>query len=242
MILGISGLAGSGKDTVAEFLGKDLRFATVSFADPLKRIARDVYDFTDEQLWGPSANRNKADERYRRPHTWIEPGSPCACCGCLFEDAGDRACYLTPRYALQTLGTEWGRHCYPETWSEMGVRTAQKLLQSTQDGGTPGWHSLYYSPQQGLWQGHNLHEIPAVGIPDVRFVNEMEIIRRAGGKNLRVKRKGAGLRGGAALHKSEVEQASIPDELFDAVLVNDGTLDELRAKAHDTAVRLGARG
>ena len=48
MILGISGLAGSGKDTVADILVKHQQCVKVSFADPLKRICRDVFDFTDE--------------------------------------------------------------------------------------------------------------------------------------------------------------------------------------------------
>ena len=51
MILGISGLAGSGKDQFATYLGP-VGAVTVALADPLKRIARDVYAFTDEQLWG----------------------------------------------------------------------------------------------------------------------------------------------------------------------------------------------
>ena len=87
MILGISGLANSGKDTVAEFLAKDLLSTTISMADPLKRIARDVYAFTDDQLWGPSANRNAPDPRYPRAHTWVRGDRHadlemvCSCCG-----------------------------------------------------------------------------------------------------------------------------------------------------------------
>lgn len=75
MIIGISGLvindegvavgtAGSGKDTLADLLRDNDKFVKIALADPLKRIARDVYDFTDEQLWGPSANRNEPDKRY----------------------------------------------------------------------------------------------------------------------------------------------------------------------------------
>jgi hypothetical protein len=67
-------------------------------------------------------------------------------------------------------------------------------------------------------------------LPDVRFSNEIAGIRRAGGKVIRVIREGAGLTGVAGLHASEAEQASIPDSALDAVLDNNGTLEELRAK------------
>ena len=54
MIIGVAGLAGSGKNAVAEILVKKYGFAMVSFADPLKRYAMEIYDFTEEQLWGKS--------------------------------------------------------------------------------------------------------------------------------------------------------------------------------------------
>ena len=36
----------------------------------MKRIARDVFGFSDEQLYGPSEMRNAPDERYPREHEW----------------------------------------------------------------------------------------------------------------------------------------------------------------------------
>lgn len=66
MIIGIAGRAGSGKDTVADLLVRDHRFVKIAFADPLKRICKKVFDFTDEQFWGPSSARNGPDKRYLR--------------------------------------------------------------------------------------------------------------------------------------------------------------------------------
>jgi hypothetical protein len=232
----------------------------VALADPLKRIARDVYAFTDTQLWGPSAERNKPDERYPREHTFPYndmslklPADDreargramvCSCCGwnggSLRRDGSEPPpCYLTPRYALQLLGTEWGRQCYPDTWAALCVRTAKRLLESTfEDCKTPGFHPLYYTPAQGLYQGNNPRQVEVVTVSDVRFLNEMRVIREAGGKIVRVRRPGAGLGGSAGLHPSEAEQAGIPDEDFDFVVENTGSLADLKEEVRKLAQRL----
>jgi hypothetical protein len=198
MLLGISGLAGSGKDTVANMLIEESGFTKVSLADPLKRIARDVYAFTDEQLWGPSEFRNGPDKRYPR-----EDGS-----------------YLSPREALQKLGTEWGRECYRNTWVDLCIRTAQTLLEPA---------SIWdYNQKDGLHSRGFEVGIKGVAVPDVRFRNELAAIHGAGGKVIRVSRPGAGLGGLGGMHPSETEQASISDQEFDFVVQNTGTLEDLR--------------
>jgi len=42
-IIAISGLAGSGKDTAADFLVKNHGFCKISFADEMKRIVMRLY-------------------------------------------------------------------------------------------------------------------------------------------------------------------------------------------------------
>jgi len=241
-ILGISGFAGSGKDQLAKYLAP-FGATNVALADPLKRIVRDVYDFTDEQLWGPSAERNKPDPRYPRDHNWkvtpsedesILGGWSCACCGASREvgqPPSTAQCFLTPRYTLQLLGTEFGRHCFYDTWAVKCVRTAKTLLE-----GQSG-----YSPKTGLVPfPETVFTVPPkiVTISDVRFKNEMKVIREAGGKLLRVKRTEAGLKGTAALHPSESEQAGIPDKDFDIIVDNDGTLDDLQEMVRQLAQTL----
>lgn len=213
MILGISGVAGAGKDTVADMLVKK-GWVKVSLADPLKRICKDVFAFSDEQLWGPSECRNIPDERYPRwstygkllPHTVIHKS-------------------LTPRRALQLCGTEFGRACYPNVWINYALRMAKEIL----DGG------YVYTPQSGLVSeyGHpNAPKLPYIGvvIPDVRFRNEMDAILAAGGKLVRIVRSVAGLSGDAGQHVSETEQAKVPDEFFDQILRNDFSLDALQSQ------------
>lgn len=278
MILGICGLAGSGKDSVGNFICQDFGFVRMAFADSMKRIVRDVYDFTDQQLWGPSEFRNAPDMRYpRAAHTWAKlptrerplneeekvkwPEAQhaverdwygCACCGLeaqtkrVFADEHDEQwkigdvgpCFLTPRYALQQLGTGWGRDCYGDTWVMVTLRHAKLLL--GMESGEPGGY--WYDQKRGLMGNVATNHIPdfqpGVILTDVRYLNEIRAIKAAGGKVVRVVRPGAGLTGGAALHSSETEQAGLPDSEFDAVIPNDEDLDALRSRVHHTTVNV----
>jgi hypothetical protein len=58
------GEAGSGKDTVAAMIVEKYNGVSVAMADPMKRLAMRAFGFTEDQLWGPSANRNALDPRY----------------------------------------------------------------------------------------------------------------------------------------------------------------------------------
>jgi hypothetical protein len=207
-IVGISGLAGAGKDTVARILVERLGFEQIALADPMKRAVADWFGWDAARLWGPSENRNAPDPRYPRKEV---DGTDA------LGDIVYRTSYLTPRQALQQLGTQWGRECYQDVWVDYALRTARVLL----SGGCT------YGPVSGLQPAAPDYRAKGVAISDVRFRNELEAIRRAGGIVLRVVRPGAGLAGAAAGHASEVEQQSIPDTDFDAVIRNTGTIDEL---------------
>jgi hypothetical protein len=202
-IIGVCGQAGAGKDTIADFLVKDHKFVKLSFADPLKRICHDVFDFSEEQLWGPSSARNAEDKRYPRSPFGSEKVTE----------------FLTPRYALQRLGTEFGRDCYAPIWVELAIRQAKTILEQ----------NVSYDRVRGIIP-NLMGPKRGVVIPDVRFRNELEAIKAAGGKVVRVVRPGAGLEGAAALHPSEVEMQSIPDSDFDRVIVNNGSLQDLKTK------------
>jgi hypothetical protein len=272
MILGICGLAGSGKDTAAKFVIDDHRFIPMAFADEMKRICKRVYGFTDDQLWGPSASRNAVDKRYPRSHhtwtklpkreageslhdgrliTWYEDRwEGCACCGveALFVEVepggpvrapeGLGPCFLTPRYALQQLGTGWGRDCYWNTWVDVTIRDARLLLGWDREVAGGYWYDRAFGLQSNILTNRIPDYIPGVVVTDCRYLNEIQAIKTAGGKVVRVVRPGAGLQGGAALHSSETEQATIPDEAFDAVIVNDESLEALQSRVHHTTVTL----
>lgn len=153
MIIGIIGGVGSGKSTVANILVSE-GYVEIAFADPLKRIVKQMYDFTDAQLWGPSSKRAEPVTRY-----------PLASGG-----------FLTPRLALQRIGTEVGRQLYMNTWVDMALRDAELVLKERR----------VYSQVTGTNPAARyLFEPKGVVISDVRFPNEAEAILRAGGGLLR---------------------------------------------------------
>jgi hypothetical protein len=222
MIVGITGLAGSGKDTLADILVSKHGYVRVSLADPLKRICKEVFDFSDDQLWGPSQRRNEPDTRYPREHSLH--GDKCLCCGQQHDYMHEfKTCYLTPRYALQTMGTEWGRNCHGDTWVRYAMRVAKRIL----DPGVnhPNW--VWYTPQTGAQPSGNTTWVKPQGvvIPDVRFLNEMAAIRSGGGKLLRIKRPG--FEKPQWNHVRETEQLQKADDYFDSVVLNSGTIEEL---------------
>lgn len=205
MIIGFSGLAGSGKTTAASFLVKNHGFVSMGLADEMKRMVQKVFAFSDDQVWGSSEHRNAPDLRYPR------------------EQFGSGiALYLTPRYALQKLGTEWGRDCYNDIWVDFTLRKAKQLLTEP---------TLRYNANSGVYQVLYPAEFDrgakGVAISDVRFKNEMAAIKKAGGFLVRLKR-GKGLSGEAGAHPSETEQLEVPDNYFDAVIDNRAfSLEEL---------------
>lgn len=211
-LIALVGKAGSGKNTVARLIPGAVEFA---FADPMKDFCRDVFGFSDEQVRGSSEARSQPDPRYPREHGPFSLAGVCACCGwrCVVDGrvvlAGSElepTCYLTPRFALQTLGTEWGRECHPDVWARYGVRRALATLSCPQNG-----------PRAAV-------------ITDCRFVNEARVVREAGGQVWRIVRPGAGLAGAAGQHPSEVEQDSPEMEaLVTHTIRNDGTLEDLAA-------------
>jgi hypothetical protein len=238
ILLAVSGHSGAGKDTIADYLTKVHAFTKVGLADPLKRICFDVYAFTEDQLWGPSEMRNAPDSRYLREAagsrgttflgymdvtgTFYEKYKHLIVDGSLPAPPVD--IYLTPRYALQTLGTEWGRGCYKDTWLDYGLDVARNVM----DGGGS------YTAKDGLHlysriESNEAAQSPGVVFSDIRFKNEFEKVRAAGGFLIRVLRSSANgkLSSGVTDHASEEEQNEIEDSYFDAVIHNDGTKEEL---------------
>lgn len=204
-IIGINGKAKSGKDTLADIFVRRYGFVKIAFADPIKRICAEVFGFSREQLWGDL--KEAPDLRF--PHKFSAPDEP--------------AEYLTPRYAFQTLGTEWGRHCSPDTWVRSLLVTADHIARGA-----------FYTPMSGVQYVSELKpRYAGIVVPDARYANELREIRNVGGTTVRISRETAGLEGAAGQHSSEVEQDSLPLSLFEFVIPNEGTLEELAVHAGD---------
>ena len=101
-VIALAGRAGSGKSTLAKYLVENHGYTLVKFADILKDMLRSL-GLTDYELEG---------------------------------DGKEKPCYLlggkTPRLAMQTLGTEWGRlTIFPDIWVEAWYRRANDILQAS---------------------------------------------------------------------------------------------------------------
>lgn len=51
MLIGLTGRAGAGKDTLADLMWKHLEFTRLAFADPLKRAAQEIFGLSEAQTW-----------------------------------------------------------------------------------------------------------------------------------------------------------------------------------------------
>lgn len=143
LIIGLTGLAGSGKSTAAMHLVERHGFQRVRFAGPLKAMLA-ALGCTPAEIDGDRKEM------------------PC-------ELLGGK----TPRWAMQTLGTEWGRNLIA---SDLWIRAWQHAVAQVPAG------------------------VPIV-VDDCRFANEAAAIQAAGGSIIRIVRPGAGA--GAAGHSSE---------------------------------------
>lgn len=191
MIIVLGGVRSSGKDTVGALLVNYYGFKKEAFANPLKEMVRHAFPaFTDEDLYGPSKNRENRYKQYPFSGICVACGSTCddyldhwKCmnCGASYPD------HVNPRIALQTLGTEWGRRLTPDVW----VNAA--------------FHRIAQDP------GSNYV------ITDCRFHNEVAVSHDHDAFVVKLTR---GLKSSSDTHPSEAEFGTIPEHLFDYVLDN----------------------
>ena len=180
IIIGLAGPAGAGKTEVAKHLVDQYGFKRHGFAEPLKRMLAAL-------------------------------GVPHEClCGSRKNEPLDILGGKTARWAMQTLGTEWGRDLIgPQLW----VRAWLNDIGST-----------------SLLLGYNhTHVID----DDVRFGNEIDVIRKLGGFIVHVSRPGHEGAGVGKVHASERLGSSFVGGA-DVKIINHSTgLDDLRASADD---------
>jgi hypothetical protein len=136
-LVGITGRKGHGKDTIGKTLCQDYGFTRLAFGDTLKEVCRDIFGFSDEQLYG--------DEKEVIDPYWR----------------------VVPRDVYQVIGTELLRNTLPRYFPHLGKNIWVESLEKK-----------YGESYKGK----------RVVITDVRFQNEIDMIRRHGGVILRVKR------------------------------------------------------
>jgi hypothetical protein len=181
--LGICGYAQVGKDTAAAVAVRYFGFHAYSFAEPLKAACAELFD------WGPEwfTGEGKA----RRDPRWG----------------------ITPREALQLLGTEYGQIDLQRV-PEFAAKTGRCL-----------W-------ARRVFESVKSNDHARVVISDLRFPHEVDEIRARRGQVVRVHRPGVGPRN---LHESEIAVDAIEP---DANVINDGTLGEFELRVAEVIAGL----
>lgn len=231
-IIGLTGLKRSGKDATAQCLVDEHGYARVAFADPVKRILADLdpYVCLPPEVHSVSQMYMEIGTLERRIVTAFRQHAVAAMpnshvtmairrldpllAGAMrlsdaLEDAGgdwdrlkegsedaSQQVVTEIRRLQQMLGTEVARNMISQT---IWVDTAMQLVKQLRQSGTP------------------------VVISDIRFDNEAQAVRVAGGVVVEIYRPSLEDRATDG-HASEHGVAS---ELIDHTIVNDGTLEDL---------------
>lgn len=231
-LLGMTGRAGSGKDTAAGMLSDMLGFETYALASPIKNLVNSLfgwgYDHSEGSLKeqelavtfssvGFGLFKHSWNEYNLELHTGEKPVP--AALGILntlglnhTDTFGEVIGFISPRKAYQLVGTEWGRSFKDTLWLDIasdGLRTRAESDDSWEHG----------SIKRGTI------------ITDIRFPNERDWLESMNGKLVHLDRGGY-TRTEETSHSSE---AGLEVGEDDWVLYNKGSLSDLRESVADIA-------
>ncbi len=133
---------------------------------------------------------------------------------------------LTVRECLQKIGTDCFRNLQQDVWVNYLLKTIKKFQSDPYN---------KYSPEKGIYKNNDVFDFLGknenIVIPDGRFINEIEILRQHKAYIIRIVKDSSGLSDEKGNHLSETEQNSIPDNKFDDIIENNGSLEDLYIKA-----------
>lgn len=243
--------SGHGKDFCGQWLATNQNFIMMAFADHIKRFCATVFkEFTDEALWGDAALRNiEVPVEWERAQFRMTWGVDDWIMQITNLSIDQRAAYkelvkkwfldlqhraftdaqirgnISPRIALQLLGTEYGRQFQQDIWSSYLLKEVIPKVP-----GNTYKRNFGVAPGSAEWTKRS---VSGVVITDCRFGSELAAVQAHGGFVVKVvrnslKNKANGAEeAGIKNHASEAEMRSIPDEAFDLILEMDDGADNV---------------
>lgn len=137
LLIGICGQKGVGKDTLSDYIIQKYNCEQYAFAYPLKKLIKDLFDLSNEQLYG--STKEVVDKRWN----------------------------TTPRKLMQYIGTELFRNQLKNLIPELNFENL--------------WIRKFDD-----WYNENRHN--NIIISDIRFIDEMEAVKKNGGIIIKVDR------------------------------------------------------
>lgn len=169
-LVGITGKARTGKDTIAEHMASNHKFHRYSFAAPIKVACKAMFGWNEQHTEGE------------------------------LKEVVDLRFNISPRQAMQKLGTEFGREMVnPDMWVTRADVEYQRIL-----------HNEMLT---GYMNG--------MVVPDVRFENEAQWVRDNGGIIVHVTRSQA-----KPVNPHSSEEGIAPKDT-DVIITNNDSLDDL---------------
>ena len=235
MLIGISGYAGSGKDTTGEALRyliaranhhihPDIKFSKEvcytesqwlikKFADPLRQVTQILTGLPLDYLYSEEFKRAELGAEWTKTFQTFE------CDEHNRDGYTDRP--MTGREFLQFLGTDAIRaNLHTNTW-----------VNALMSGYKNKWADLNLLRQ--FHNEHPLEEYPNWIITDMRFPNELAAVKQRGGITIRVNREFYSLENGYKWSNTEgrhESETALDGAEFDFTINNNGTLEQLLAK------------
>lgn len=174
-LIGLHGEPGCGKDTVADILCEIMAFRKISLAEPIRKGITAMFRIPQSHL---------VDRELK-------------------EQPLDELCGKSPRYLMQTLGTEWGRNCVDlDVWLKIAQRDIDYLSKLAQAG--------------------NAH-IDGIVISDIRFEGEAKWLREQGGIIWHINRPDNPL----SIESDHASNKLLEPQHGDQFLTNNCDIDEL---------------
>ena len=127
---------------------------------------------------------------------------------------------VTPRFIMQQFGTEVGRSVHKETW----VRKTLRLIDRAHGGSHVLLPDLVRRRFREFQFDFGSGAADVWAIPDCRFPSEAEAIKARGGVIIKV------VRPSLVSNDTHASETEVDNVVADHLIVNDGTLDDLRAK------------